>query len=245
MKKLFLPLLLVGIQTYAQDDTSYMYFDKFGMEISKDKADSYSKIYRSEVLWKKQDYGIKTDSLYRKTTFLDKGLKIRHGIAKDYYRNGELLDSMFYDNNKRKEVWYFYEGGKKQSHAAYDNGRVSEQTGWDEAGNELKDFVVEKGAQFPGGMEGWKMYLERNLNANVASNDRAPLGVYTVKVQFIIDKNGYVSNVKAISVPTLCPSCGGESERIISRGPRWSPAIQNGKPVIYQALQYVSFQVAR
>jgi len=78
MKKLFLPLLLVGIQTYAQDDTSYMYFDKFGMEISKDKADSYSKIYRSEVLWKKQDYGIKTDSLYRETTFLDKGLKIRH-----------------------------------------------------------------------------------------------------------------------------------------------------------------------
>ena len=47
---------------------------------------------------------------------------------------------------------------------------------------------VEKEAKFPGGLDGWKNYLERNLNANVAADDGAPTGNYTVKVQFIVDK---------------------------------------------------------
>jgi antitoxin component YwqK of YwqJK toxin-antitoxin module len=246
MKNLFLPLLLICVQSFAQDDTSYMYFDKYGQEANKKNADYYSKVYRRDGLWKKQDYWIKTDSLYREASYLDKELKKKYGISKDYYRSGELMDSAIYENSKKKAVWFFYQSGKKESYAMYnDKGKVMEQAGWDEAGNELKDFVVEREAQFPGGMEGWKMYLERNLNANVAANDKAPTGVYTVKLQFIIDKEGKVSNVKAISVPGLCPSCGYEAEKIIRRGPNWTCAIQNGKPVIYQAIQYVSFQVAQ
>jgi protein TonB len=103
---------------------------------------------------------------------------------------------------------------------------------------------VEKEAKFPGGMEGWKRYLERNLNANVAADDGAPPGNYTVKVQFIVDKEGGISNVQAIEVPKACPSCGPEAVKVIKKGPKWEPAVQNGRNVIYQAIQYVTFQVA-
>ena len=103
---------------------------------------------------------------------------------------------------------------------------------------------VEKEAKFPGGMEGWRRYLERNLNANVASEDGAPVGNYTVKVQFIVDKEGGISNVEAIEVPKACPSCGTEAIKVIQKGPKWEPAIQNDRKVIYQAVQYVTFQVA-
>jgi len=103
---------------------------------------------------------------------------------------------------------------------------------------------VEKEAKFPGGMEGWKRYLERNLNANVAADDGAPPGNYTVKVQFIVDKEGGISNVQAIEVPKTCPSCGPEAVKVIKKGPKWEPAVQNGRNVIYQAIQYVTFQVA-
>lgn len=103
---------------------------------------------------------------------------------------------------------------------------------------------VEKEAKFPGGPEGWRRYLERNLNANVAADDGAPLGNYTVKVQFIVDKEGSISNVQAIEVPKACPSCGPEAVKIIKRGPKWDPAVQNGRNVIYQAVQYITFQVA-
>ncbi len=103
---------------------------------------------------------------------------------------------------------------------------------------------VEKEAKFPGGLEGWRRYLERNLNANVAADDGAAVGNYTVKVQFIVDKTGNISNVQAIEKPKACPSCGPEAEKVIKRGPKWEAAIQNGRPVIYQAVQNVTFQVA-
>jgi protein TonB len=103
---------------------------------------------------------------------------------------------------------------------------------------------VEKEAKFPGGPEAWKRYLERNLNANVAAEDGAPTGNYTVKVQFIVDKEGTISNVQAIEVPKACPSCGPEAVKIIKKGPKWDPAVQNGRNVIYQAIQFVTFQVA-
>lgn len=103
---------------------------------------------------------------------------------------------------------------------------------------------VEKEAKFPGGAEGWKRYLERNLDANVAANDGAPTGNYTVKVQFIVDKAGNISNVQAIEVPKACPSCGPEAVKVIKKGPKWEPAVQNGRNVIYQAIQFITFQVA-
>jgi len=104
---------------------------------------------------------------------------------------------------------------------------------------------VEKEAKFPGGMDGWKRYLERNLDAQVAANDGAPPGNYTVKVQFIVDKGGNISNVQAIEVPKPCPSCGPEAVKVIKKGPKWEPAVQNGRNVIYQAIQFVTFQVAQ
>lgn len=103
---------------------------------------------------------------------------------------------------------------------------------------------VEKEAKFPGGAEGWRRYLERNLNANVAADDGAATGNYTVKVQFIVDKEGNISNVQSIEVPKACPSCGPEAVKVIKRGPKWEAAVQNGRNVIYQAIQFITFQVA-
>ncbi len=93
-------------------------------------------------------------------------------------------------------------------------------------------------------MEGWKRYLERNLNANVAADDGAPGGNYTVKVQFVVDKEGGISNVEAIEVLKACPGCGPEAIKVIRKGPKGEPAIQNDRKVIYQAIPYITFQVA-
>lgn len=103
---------------------------------------------------------------------------------------------------------------------------------------------VEKEAKFPGGPDAWRKYLERNLNANAAQEDGAPIGNYTVKVQFVVDKEGSISEVTAIESPKACPSCVKEAVKIIQKGGRWEPAIQNGRKVIYQAVQYIIFKVA-
>ena len=102
---------------------------------------------------------------------------------------------------------------------------------------------VEKVAEFPGGMAGWVKYLERNLNNNAPSDDGAPPGSYTVRVTFIVDKEGNVSQVQATEVPKACPTCGTEAVKVIKKGPKWNPAVQNGRNVTYQANQAVTFLV--
>ncbi len=108
---------------------------------------------------------------------------------------------------------------------------------------EKKFTKIEKEAMFPGGAEGWKRYLERNLDVNIATDEGASVGMYKVMVQFVVDKDGSISQVKAIEVPKDCPGCGPEAVRVIKKGPKWIPAIQNGIGVTYQAIQSVTFQV--
>ncbi len=97
---------------------------------------------------------------------------------------------------------------------------------------------VEHPAEFPGGDEAWKRYLERNLNTKVA----APKGVYTVHVQFIVNEDGSLHNVSA-EVPKDCRVCGQEAINLIKKGPKWEPAVQNGRNVVYQTIKDVTFTV--
>lgn len=101
--------------------------------------------------------------------------------------------------------------------------------------------VVQIPAEFPGGTEAWKKYLERNLNQNAPIDNGAPAGKYTVIVSFIVDKEGNISEVQAENKPGY----GTEEEavRIIKKGPKWKPAIQNGRNVIYRHRQSITFVV--
>ncbi|MEI2737202.1 MAG: hypothetical protein V9F01_00285 [Chitinophagaceae bacterium] len=56
---------------------------------------------------------------------------------------------------------------------------------------------VEIEAKFPGGDGKWRQYLERNCNAQVATDNGAPEGTYTTVVQFVVDKEGNISDVKS------------------------------------------------
>jgi len=102
-------------------------------------------------------------------------------------------------------------------------------------------ITAEIPAQFPGGFEAWKKYLERNLNAGLPAENGAQAGKYTVMVSFVVDKEGNISDVKAENEPGF----GTEAEaiKIIKKGPKWQPAIQNGRKVAYRARQQVTFLV--
>jgi len=81
-------------------------------------------------------------------------------------------------------------------------------------------------AEFPGGLSAWVKYLERNLQRDLVKNNGGPPGRYTVIVSFLVDKNGELSNIKAINDPGY--GTKEEAERVIKKGPNWKPAIQNG-----------------
>jgi protein TonB len=102
--------------------------------------------------------------------------------------------------------------------------------------------TVQIPAEFPGGLNGWTKYLQRNLNSSLPVENGAPAGKYTVVVSFIVDKNGGISDVVAENDPGY--GTKAEALRVITKGPSWKPAIQNGRNVIYRHKQSITFQVA-
>lgn len=100
---------------------------------------------------------------------------------------------------------------------------------------------VEIEASYPGGETAWRRFLEQNLNAAVPANKKAPVGVYTVVVQFVVDKEGKISAIK----PLTAYGYGMEEEvvRILRKAPRWNPAIQDGRQVKAYRKQPVTFMV--
>jgi len=100
---------------------------------------------------------------------------------------------------------------------------------------------VEVEASFPGGDGAWRKFLERNLRGDVASEAGAPAGTYTVVVQFVVDKEGNVSDVKALTSHGY--GMEDEAVRVIKKGPQWKPAIQNGRNVKAYRRQPITFQI--
>lgn len=102
--------------------------------------------------------------------------------------------------------------------------------------------VVQIPAEFPGGQQGWVRYLERTLNRDLPVENGAPSGRYAVTVSFIVSRDGSISDVKAENDPGY--GTKEEAVRVIQRGPKWKPAVQNGRQVIYRHRQAIVFQVS-
>ena len=98
---------------------------------------------------------------------------------------------------------------------------------------------VENPAEFPGGQDAWRRYLERSLQYPEAAQENGIQGV--VRVQFIVDKEGNISEVQALNNPG--EGLAEEAVRIIKKGPKWKPAEQNGRKVIYRHIQSITFKL--
>ncbi len=97
---------------------------------------------------------------------------------------------------------------------------------------------VEVDAKYPGN---WRSFLERNLDGQVAVDNGATPGMYTVITQFIVDAAGNVSDVKALT--SVGYGMEQEAIRVIKKSGKWSPAIQNKREVKAYRKQPITFQV--
>ncbi|MER3463123.1 MAG: energy transducer TonB [Chitinophagaceae bacterium] len=135
------------------------------------------------------------------------------------------------------------EGMKDQGIAAppVDAGKGVVEAPKDETNYDQTFTKVEIEASFPGGEGQWKKFLERNLNPSTPVDNGAPAGNYTVVVQFIVDKEGNVSDVKALTNHGY--GMEDEAVKVIKRGPKWTPAVQNGRQVKAYRKQPITFVV--
>ncbi len=94
-------------------------------------------------------------------------------------------------------------------------------------------------ASFPGGQNAWLKYVFKQItgNMNELTSDNRP---GTCRVRFIVDKEGKVSDINALNMKRSV--LAKIAVKAIANGPKWIPAMQNGRPVKSYKEQSITFK---
>lgn len=161
------------------------------------------------------------------------------GTLQQFAEDGTKKNEGKLYNGKRNGDWTFKDNNNILSQIVkYDMDSTIKFTNYDQSGAEEKGYVfLEKGAEFQGGMMGWRRFLEHNLHYPQQSQEKRIQGV--VRVQMVVDKSGKISDIKVLSAPDTFTAA--EGERIIKLSPNWLPAIQHNRKVTYRFVQTITF----
>lgn len=114
----------------------------------------------------------------------------------------------------------------------------------DTASNEQKTVFEKVEIEASVNLAEWRKNLEKQLpsylEAAVIRGMKA--GTYTVNVRFLVEKDGRITDVKALNDPGYGLAIG--AVRTVRTGPRWTPGEVGGKKVRSYHTQPITFQIA-
>ena len=207
----------------------------------------------------------KTGPMVKQESFKDEQLSIPNGRFCWYNSEGYLDSIGWVKDGHKDDSWTYYRKDKSYLSIKYKDGKIFEKRDSDAdiymdstgAQSSLKEKLIKDSiyrdslmlardsvkpnqveAKFKGN---WNGYLERNLKTPERLINVMGTGKHFVTISFRIDKEG---NVSEILLFKSCEwSADAEVLRVLKNSPRWEPAQQNGKPVIYRQRQMLAFTV--
>lgn len=164
-----------------------------------------------------------------------------NGIAQQHYPSGKVKEIGRLKAGKREGLWKVKEeSGTVAMEVDFELDTVKTAKCFVDGGKPLDGpCIFEKSPSFPGGIKGWTRFLETKLHYPESAQNANIEG--TVKVKFQIAKDGTLSEYEIVSSPH--PSLSSEVLRLMRLSPKWEPAIQYNKPVVYRHIQSVTFRL--
>jgi protein TonB len=93
---------------------------------------------------------------------------------------------------------------------------------------------------FPGGMGAWLAFIQKNLRYPRAALKANIQG--TVVVQFTVNPNGKVTDIRAVSGPEELKQAAVD---VINKSSKWNPAVQRGRNVKGYKKQPIIFRIEK
>lgn len=129
-------------------------------------------------------------------------------------------------------------GSKDTDKIVIDKGMAAPASAQSLPGDTVMSFV-EKMPEFPGGMDAMMKFLKENVKYPDAAKASEAEG--RVVVQFVVDKEGNVTE------PSVVKSAGevldAEALRVVGMMPRWTPGMNDGKPVRVKYVMPFTFKM--
>lgn len=116
---------------------------------------------------------------------------------------------------------------------------VFEEAPEEENVDEIFD-IVEDQPEFPGGISAFYGYVGKNMKYPKQARRMGIEG--KVYVQFVVDKDGTVTDVRAVK--GIGAGCDEEAERVLKSSPKFKPGKQRGRPVKVRMMMPIIFKLS-
>lgn len=93
--------------------------------------------------------------------------------------------------------------------------------------NDVPFVSVEIDPEFPGGLQAFMAYVQRNYHYPEAAVEAGVRG--QVILQFVVERDGSLTEIKVVR--DLRFGTGEAAIRLLQASPKWRPGVQNGRPV--------------
>ena len=100
--------------------------------------------------------------------------------------------------------------------------------------------IVEDQPEFPGGMAAFYAFVSKNMNYPKQARRMGIEG--RVFVQFVVDKDGSVTEVKAVK--GIGAGCDEEAARVLAMSPKFKPGKQRGRAVKVRMVLPIIFRLS-
>jgi len=101
--------------------------------------------------------------------------------------------------------------------------------------------IVEVLPEYPGGQDSMMKFISSNVQYPEEALNAEIQG--TVVIQFIIEKDGSISNIKVVR--DVGGGLGEEAARVVGMMPAWKPGMQLGEPVRVKIAAPVRFRLTK
>ena len=201
-------------------------FNKQGIKTAEITIDKNKTIRKLEInypdLYKNSTNSILTDI---------NRFQVVDGLSVRYYENGNIKQKSVFENGEMiKPTEIFNTDGSKVESFVRENRQKNDS---------LKIYtVIERMPQFPGGEEGLRDFINRNLRYPIQAQEDRISG--RVIVSFVVMPDGQVGEVKVSR--GLSFEIDEEAIRVIRLLPKFIPGMQNGKNVAVWYTMPITFR---
>jgi TonB family protein len=152
-----------------------------------------------------------------------------------------ILEQGDIKNGERDGLWTGNIDGRDsiKFKETYDNSQLIEGSSVDNTGKTYVYTKREITPEYEGGEKAFAKFLQRNVRYPKKAKENNIQG--SVYISFVIEKNGKLTDIKAVRDPG--GGLGDEGVRVLALSPNWTPGLQYGRPVKVQYTVPINFSL--
>lgn len=221
---LVLLLSLIATLGYSQDTTYYKRFDSS----LNDSVEVYEIVLSDSGIGACVYTYDLNDNLDFQDCYSNYETRILGGESKTWYENGQLKERRIYEEGTLIDTFFTYwPNGQLRREEVYEHGSVDKRRCLDSLGSEVAFFEYSVSASYSYNNQSIGGYIGRKF-PDIPYEDTEECGYSKLKVAFVVEKDGSLSNVKVINA-----HCYWDSRivKMFEEMPKWNPSKIDGVPV--------------